>query len=213
MLKRTIDIVVSAIALTMLSPLMVVVAFLVRIFMGSPVLFVQPRPGCQGRTFDLYKFRTMKNANGSDGKPLADHERMSRLGNFLRRFSLDEFPQLWNVLKGDMSLVGPRPLLVEYLERYTPEQARRHEVRPGITGLAQVSGRNSLPWEERFKLDVHYVDHKNLVLDLDILMKTALKLIRPEGINQQGHAIGGDMFMGSSTHGRNARRADVEKAA
>lgn len=196
--KRTIDLTVSAMALLILSPLMTVVALAVRLVLGAPVLFVQERPGRGGKIFKLYKFRSMQNANGADGQPLADHERMSSFGNLLRKLSLDELPQLWNVLKGDMSLVGPRPLLVDYLDRYTPEQARRHKVRPGITGLAQISGRNDLPWEERFRLDVHYVDNQSVALDLEIMMKTALKLIRLEGINQQGQAIGSEMFKGGA---------------
>lgn len=196
--KRTIDLTVSAMALLILSPLMTVVALAVRLVLGAPVLFVQERPGRGGKIFKLYKFRSMQNANGPDGQPLADHERMSSFGNLLRKLSLDELPQLWNVLKGDMSLVGPRPLLVDYLDRYTPEQARRHKVRPGITGLAQISGRNDLPWEERFRLDVHYVDNQSVALDLEIMMKTALKLIRLEGVNQQGQAIGSEMFKGGA---------------
>lgn len=197
MVKRTIDLVISAAALALLLPLMGVIAVLVRLFMGSPVLFVQARPGQGGKIFELYKFRSMLDAVDGHGRPLPDRERVSMFGNLLRRLSLDELPQLFNVLKGDMSLVGPRPLLVDYLDRYTAEQARRHEVRPGITGLAQVSGRNALAWEEKFRLDVHYVDNRSLALDLWILAKTALKLIRPEGIDQKGEAVGSEMFMGS----------------
>lgn len=200
MLKRAIDIVVSATALVVLSGLMLIVALLVRMVLGAPMLFTQDRPGRGGQIFKLYKFRTMHNANGPDGQPLADHERASAFGNRLRALSLDELPQLWNVLKGDMSLVGPRPLLVVYLNRYTPEQARRHEVRPGITGLAQVSGRNNLPWEERLGLDVRYVDQQSLWVDLKIMMKTAQRLIKPEGVNQEGHAVGGEMFLGSAAN-------------
>ena len=213
MSKRALDIAVSAAALIVLSPLMAIVAVLVRLFMGSPVLFIQERPGLGGRVFRLYKFRSMRDACGPDGRPLADHERISGFGNLLRKLSLDELPQLLNVLKGDMSLVGPRPLLVDYLDRYTPEQARRHEVRPGITGLAQVSGRNDLPWEEKFRLDVHYVDHRTMALDIDIMMKTVLKLIRPEGIDQQGHAIGSEMFMGSAAEVSKENEAQIKKAA
>ncbi|MEM7042482.1 MAG: sugar transferase [Pseudomonadota bacterium] len=213
MLKRGIDIVVSVTALITLSPLMALVALLVRLFMGSPVLFVQERPGLGGEIFRLYKFRSMLDAYGPDGRPLADHERISGFGNLLRTLSLDELPQLLNVLKGDMSLVGPRPLLVDYLDRYTPEQARRHEVRPGITGLAQVNGRNDLPWEQKFRLDVHYVDHQSMALDARILMKTVVKLIRPEGIDQQGQAVGSEVFMGTATEASNQNEAQIKKVA
>ncbi len=212
-MKRVIDIVISAMVLVVFLPLIAVVALLVRLFMGSPVLFTQKRPGRDGKAFKLYKFRSMLDANGLDGRPLADHERMSSFGNLLRKLSLDELPQLLNVLKGDMSLVGPRPLLAEYLDRYTPEQARRHEVRPGLTGLAQVSGRNDLPWEEKFRLDVYYVDHHTMILDVEIMMKTVLKLIRPEGIDQQGQAIGSEMFMGSAPRASNENEARINKVA
>jgi len=213
MLKRWIDIAVSATVLIVLLPLMALVALLVRLFMGAPVLFVQKRPGLGGKIFRLYKFRSMRDDHGPDGRPLADHERISSFGNLLRKLSLDELPQLANVLKGDMSLVGPRPLLVDYLDRYTPEQARRHEVRPGITGLAQVSGRNDLPWEEKFRLDVHYVDHETMALDIKIMMKTVLKLIRPEGVDQQGQAIGSEMFMGRAAKTSNENEAQIKKVA
>ena len=186
MLKRLIDLTVSATALIALLPLMALVALLVRQFLGSPVLFVQERPGRGGRIFKLYKFRTMRDAYGADGKPLPDRERMSDFGNLLRKLSLDELPQLLNVLKGDMSLVGPRPLLTAYLDRYTLEQARRHDVRPGITGLVQVSGRNNLAWDEKFKIDVHYVDHRNMVMDLKIMMKNCL-----QADQARGHRSGG----------------------
>lgn len=197
MLKRTLDVAVAATALTFLSGLMLILTILVRWRLGAPVLFVQERPGLNGHIFRIFKFRTMHNSTGTDGRFLRDDQRMSRFGNLMRTFSLDELPQLWNVLKGEMSLIGPRPLMVEYLELYSPEQARRHEVRPGITGLAQVSGRNDLSWEDRFKLDVWYVDHRSLGLDLKIIGKTFLKLIRPEGVNQQGSAIGAEAFQGS----------------
>ena len=213
MLKRTIDIAVSATALVVLLPVMIVVAVLVRLFLGAPVLFVQPRPGQDGRIFDLYKFRTMHNTCGPDGAPLSDEERMSSFGNLLRTLSLDELPQLWNVLKGEMSLVGPRPLRVEYLDLYTPEQARRHEVRPGITGLAQVSGRNDLSFEERFKLDVRYVDHHSLALDLEIMGKTVVKLLRPEGVIKEGYALGGETFTGTAAPQANNDRKGLDKAA
>ena len=212
MVKRLIDLTVSAAALIVLLPLMALVALLVRQYLGSPVLFVQERPGRGGKIFRLYKFRTMRDAYGADGKPLPDRERMSGFGNLLRKLSLDELPQLLNVLKGDMSLVGPRPLLAAYLDRYTPEQARRHDVRPGITGLVQVSGRNNLAWDEKFRIDVHYVDHRSMAMDLKIMMKTAYKLVRPEGIDQDGQAIGSEEFMGSAA-ASNENQAPVKKVA
>ena len=174
-LKRPLDVCLSALGLLVLSPLLAAVAFLVRITAGRPVLFVQERPGLHGRPFRLTKFRTMRQGPGSDA------ERLTRLGRFLRRLSLDELPELWNVLKGDMSLVGPRPLLMEYLERYTPEQARRHDVRPGITGLAQVRGRRRLTFSRRIELDVTYVDHQSLWLDLKVLMLTGLAVLFSKG--------------------------------
>jgi sugar transferase EpsL len=169
-------------------PLLLLVALAVRIGLGSPVLFVQERPGVGGRPFRLRKFRTMRNATDRDGKPLGDDKRLTYLGRFLRSCSLDELPELWNVLTGDMSLVGPRPWLMEYLAHYTPEQMRRHEVRPGITGWAQVNGRNAASWEERLRLDVWYVDHWSFWLDLRILLRTVWTVIRREGISAEGHA-------------------------
>lgn len=156
--------------------------------MGRPILFRQVRPGHQESLFAIYKFRTMRNAIDAEGNNLPDEERLTRLGRFLRKTSLDEIPQLWNVLRGDMSLVGPRPLLVEYIPRYTQHQRRRHEAKPGITGWAQVHGRNALPWDKRLELDVWYVDHWSLVLDLKILLLTLPKVLKHEGINQNGHA-------------------------
>lgn len=188
MLKRAFDIVVAAALLVVLAPLMAMIALAVRIGLGRPVIFVQERPGKGGRVFRLYKFRTMRDARGPDGTPLPDAERLTGLGRFLRASSLDELPELWNVLRGDMSLVGPRPLLVEYLDRYSPRQARRHEVRPGITGLAQVSGRNALGWDERLELDVRYVDERTFWLDLRILLLTLGTVVRREGIASDGHA-------------------------
>ncbi|MCD6555198.1 MAG: sugar transferase [Anaerolineae bacterium] len=185
--KRFFDVIISAIALTAISPLMALIALLVRLTLGAPVLFRQQRPGLHGKPFTIYKFRTMTNARDEHDHLLPDEQRLTRFGHFLRSTSLDELPELWNVLKGDMSLVGPRPLLMEYLERYTPEQARRHEVKPGITGWAQVNGRNALTWEEKFKLDVWYVDHCNLWLDLKILTLTLWKVLRREGITSEGH--------------------------
>jgi lipopolysaccharide/colanic/teichoic acid biosynthesis glycosyltransferase len=156
--------------------------------MGSPVIFSQPRPGKDARIFKFYKFRTMTNECDCDGNLLSDEQRLTAIGQFLRQTSLDELPQLWNVLKGDMSFVGPRPLLVEYLTRYSSEQARRHEIKPGITGWAQINGRNAITWEEKFNLDVWYVDHWSLWLDLKILILTIWKVLHREGISQDGHA-------------------------
>jgi lipopolysaccharide/colanic/teichoic acid biosynthesis glycosyltransferase len=186
--KRVFDVVFSAQLLVLASPLLLVLALLVRLTLGAPVLFCQDRPGKEARIFRLCKFRTMTDARDAEGHPLPDAERLTRFGQFLRASSLDELPELWNVLKGDMSLVGPRPLLVEYLEHYTPEQARRHEVRPGITGLAQVRGRNLLTWNERFEIDVWYVDNRSLWLDLKILWLTLWKTITREGVSSPGHA-------------------------
>ena len=187
-LKRLIDFIGAFIGLVILSPLLILIALLVRVNLGTPVLFRQVRPGLHGRPFILYKFRTMRDLRDAEGRLLADEMRLTRLGRFLRSTSLDELPELFNVLKGEMSLVGPRPLLMEYLERYTPEQARRHEVKPGITGWVQVNGRNALTWEEKFKLDVWYVDNWNLGLDLQILALTLIKVLKREGISAGGHA-------------------------
>ncbi len=187
-LKRLIDVALSTPAIVLLSPFLLALAAVVRVSLGPPILFRQRRPGLHGKPFTLYKFRTMTDARDEEGRLLPDAQRLTRLGRFLRATSLDELPELFNVLKGDMSLVGPRPLLMEYLDRYTPEQARRHEVRPGITGLAQVSGRNALSWEEKFALDVWYVDHVSLWLDLKIIARTVWKILRCEGISQPGHA-------------------------
>jgi len=169
-------------------PVLAAAALVVRIKLGSPVLFRQMRPGFQGKPFELYKFRTMTDARGHDGALLPDAARLTRFGQFLRAASLDELPELLNVLKGDMSLVGPRPLLMQYLDRYTLEQARRHEAKPGITGWAQVNGRNALTWEEKFKLDVWYVDNQSFWLDIKIIFMTIWKILKREGINQQGQA-------------------------
>ncbi len=199
-MKRLIDIVCAATGLVVLSPVLGMVALLVLITMGSPVLFRQSRPGRYGRPFTLLKFRTMSNSRNRENQLLPDGERLTRLGRFLRTWSVDEFPQLWNVLRGDMSLVGPRPLLMEYLDRYTPEQARRHDVRPGITGWAQINGRNALSWEEKFALDVWYVDHVSVALDLQILWFTFLRVIRPSGISSEGNATM-QKFMGNGIDG------------
>lgn len=187
-MKRLADAALSCLVLLILSPILLILAAFVWRKLGTPVIFGQGRPGKDGRVFRLYKFRTMTDACDSSGAVLPDAERLTSFGKVLRSTSLDELPEFWNVLKGDMSLVGPRPLLVEYLDRYTPEQARRHEVRPGITGLAQVSGRNELSWEERFKLDVWYVDNRSLRLDLKILAMTVWKTVRREGVTSPGHA-------------------------
>jgi sugar transferase EpsL len=186
--KRLLDLVLTVPALIILSPLLIVLGFLVRLKLGSPVLFRQMRPGLNEKPFVMLKFRTMSDARDEHGELLPDAQRLTRFGVFLRKSSIDELPEIINVLKGDMSLVGPRPLLMQYLDRYTPEQARRHEVKPGITGWAQIHGRNALTWEEKFKLDVWYVDHWSLWLDIKILIVTVWKILRREGINQPGQA-------------------------
>ena len=188
MLKRCFDICVALTLLVMTLPFTVVTALLIRIFIGHPVLFRHVRPGWHAEPFTIYKFRTMSDRRDEQGNLLPDEVRLTALGKFLRRFSIDELPQLFNVLKGDMSLVGPRPLLMEYLPLYTSEQARRHAVRPGITGWAQVHGRNALDWDERFRLDVWYVDHSSFGLDLRILLLTLLRVARADGINEPGSA-------------------------
>ena len=185
--KRIFDLAVTVPALTVLAPLMGVIAMLVRWKLGSPVLFRQVRPGLHAQPFALIKFRTMLDVRDANGVLLPDADRLTRLGRFLRSTSLDELPEFWNVLRNEMSLVGPRPLLMEYLDRYTPEQARRHEVRPGITGWAQVNGRNALTWEHKFELDVWYVDHHNVWLDLRIIALTGWKVLAREGIRSAGH--------------------------
>lgn len=188
MIKRSIDIVIAAATLLIASPVLLLVAIAVRVNLGSPVLFRQQRPGLHTRPFTMVKFRTMRDAIGRDGRPLPDVDRLTPFGTLLRSTSLDELPELWNVLRGDMSLVGPRPLLMEYLDRYTPEQARRHEVRPGVTGWAQVHGRNALSWDERFRHDVWYVEHQSLTLDLQILMRTLTMVLRRTGVSAKGEA-------------------------
>lgn len=188
----------AAVGLVFCAPLLAVIAFLVRITLGSPIFFRQQRPGLHGKPFTLLKFRTMTDARDSDGNLLPDEQRLTPFGQFLRRTSLDELPELFNVLKGDMSLVGPRPLLMQYLDRYTPQQMRRHEVKPGITGWAQVNGRNALSWEQKFALDVWYVDHLSLWLDLKIILLTMWKVLRREGISQEGFATMPE-FMGTES--------------
>ncbi|MDF1795433.1 MAG: sugar transferase [Coxiellaceae bacterium] len=183
MLKRMVDIIGSTIILVALFPVMIVVVILTLCLDGHPVLFKQKRPGLNGKNFNLIKFRTMAHSKNKEGVLLPDRMRITKLGRFLRLTSLDELPELWNVIKGNMSLVGPRPLLVEYLERYSPEQARRHDVRPGITGWAQINGRNQLSWEQKFKLDVWYVDHQTFWLDMKILLMTLLPVLMRRGIN------------------------------
>jgi len=186
--KRIFDLVLTLPAVCILLPVFVFIAFLVRLNLGSPVLFSQQRPGFGGEPFRMYKFRTMTDARGVSGELLPDDLRLTRFGRFLRSTSLDELPELINVLKGDMSLVGPRPLLMQYLNRYTPQQARRHEAKPGITGWAQVNGRNAITWEEKLKLDVWYVDHQSFWLDIKIIFMTVWKIFKREGINQTGQA-------------------------
>jgi lipopolysaccharide/colanic/teichoic acid biosynthesis glycosyltransferase len=187
-IKRVVDIVGASVGIILFAPVMLTVALLVLLTMGRPVLFRQLRPGLHGKPFVLYKFRTMRDACTPSGEPLPDELRLTQFGKWLRSTSLDELPELFNVLKGEMSLVGPRPLLMEYLPRYSPEQARRHEVKPGITGWAQVNGRNALTWEEKFRMDVWYVDHWNLWLDMKILLLTIWKVLKREGISAEGSA-------------------------
>ncbi|EGR1581858.1 sugar transferase [Vibrio parahaemolyticus] len=186
-MQRIFDFTASLFGLIFLSPIIALVAWKIRKNLGSPVLFRQTRPGLNGKPFEMVKFRTMKDAVDSQGNPLPDSERMTSFGDKLRNSSLDELPELWNVLKGDMSLVGPRPLLMQYLPLYSKEQARRHEVRPGVTGWAQINGRNAISWEEKFKLDVWYVDNRNLLLDIKILFLTVKKVFVKEGISADGH--------------------------
>lgn len=187
-MQRFVDISLAGMALIVLAPLLGLVALLVRIKLGSPVLFRQMRPGLYGRPFELVKFRTMRDALDRQGGPLPDEQRLTRFGARLRSSSLDELPELWNVFKGDMSLVGPRPLLMEYLPLYTAQQMRRHQVRPGLTGWAQINGRNAISWPEKFELDVWYVDNRSLWLDLRIMFITLLHVVRPRGITQEGAA-------------------------
>jgi len=186
-LKRMIDVTAATAGLAVLAPLMAATAAAVRFSMGSPVFFRQTRPGLYGRAFVMFKFRTMSDKNDLRGRPLDDGERLTRLGRFLRAASLDELPELWNVLRGEMSLVGPRPLLMEYLDRYTAEQARRHEVKPGITGWAQVNGRNAVSWEKKFEFDVWYVDNWSLMLDIRILSATVWRVALQKGISADSH--------------------------
>ena len=184
MLKRAFDIAASTSALVVLSPVLAITAYKVKKELGSPVLFRQTRPGLHGKPFEMVKFRTMKDATDKEGNALPDSERLTDFGKKLRASSLDELPELWNVLKGDMSLVGPRPLLMEYLPLYNAEQAKRHNVRPGVTGYAQINGRNAIGWEEKFKLDLWYVENQSFILDIKIILSTVKKVLIKEGINQ-----------------------------
>jgi sugar transferase EpsL len=201
--KRLFDLLLAALAIIILSPLLLLITALISLRFGFPVFFRQSRTGLKGRSFLIWKFRTMVNAGYPNGEILPDELRLTRFGQFLRQFSLDELPQLFNVLQGNMSLVGPRPLLPEYLPRYNDFQKRRHEVKPGITGWAQVNGRNTLAWDQKFKLDVWYVDHWNIWLDIKILWKTAITIIRSEGINHVGQATMSE-FTGNSNSGETA---------
>lgn len=186
-IKRILDFIISLIALIVFSPIMIIVAILVYVKLGSPIIFKQDRPGKDGKVFKMYKFRTMLDSYNKFGEALPDEERLTKFGKILRSTSLDELPELINVIKGDMSLVGPRPLLVEYLELYSEEQNRRHDVRPGITGWAQVNGRNSIGWNEKLNLDVEYVDNLSFLLDIKILFLTVYKVFKRDGINQDGN--------------------------
>jgi len=186
-MNRAITVSIAVLLLVVLLPLLMVIALFVKCSLGGPVLFRQVRPGMHGVPFKMVKFRTMRDVFDEQGDPLPDAQRMTGFGTFLRKLSLDELPELWNVIKGEMNLVGPRPLLMEYLPLYSQKQARRHEVRPGITGWAQVNGRNAITWEEKFDLDIWYVDHKSLWLDIKILWLTIFKVFLREGINQNGH--------------------------
>lgn len=187
-IKRIFDFIISLVGIILIAPILLIISTLITIILGLPVVFKQKRPGKNNELFNFYKYRTMTDDTDEFGNLLPDCDRITKLGRFLRKTSLDELPSLWNVLKGDMSLVGPRPLLIEYIDLYTPEQARRHEVKPGITGWAQINGRNAISWEEKFKLDVWYVDNQSFWLDFKILFITIWKVVKGEGINQQGHA-------------------------
>jgi lipopolysaccharide/colanic/teichoic acid biosynthesis glycosyltransferase len=188
LIKRRFDRITACVALLMLGPIIAVVILMIRIKLGSPVYFRQARPGLHGKPFQMIKFRTMRDVVDLSGNPLPDSERITPFGSFLRSTSLDELPELWNVLKGDMSLVGPRPLLMEYLPLYSKEQARRHEVKPGITGWAQVNGRNAISWDEKFKLDVWYVDNRSFWLDIRIIIMTIIKVVLRDGVSAYGEA-------------------------
>jgi len=193
--KRVLDFSAALLLLILVSPFLLIIFVILRIMIGSPVILRQKRPGLMGELFTIYKFRTMTDQRDENGSLLPDEQRITNIGRMLRSYSLDELPEMFNVLKGDLSLIGPRPLMVQYLERYTPEQARRHEAIPGITGWAQVNGRNNLTWEEKFSLDVWYVDHQSFVLDIRILMMTIWKVLKREGISSEGF-VSAPEFMG-----------------
>jgi sugar transferase EpsL len=199
--KYLFDVSLALPALILLVPVLVLLSILVRVKLGPPVLFRQWRPGLHGRPFIIYKFRTMADTRDADDRVLPDSARLTPFGRFLRKTSSDELPELWNVLKGDMSVVGPRPLLMEYLPRYSPEQARRHEVRPGITGWAQVNGRNALSWDQKFRLDVWYVDNLSLFMDIQILLRTVAQVVRQKHVSAESHATMHE-FTGSGNQGR-----------
>lgn len=205
-MKRLVDILVSAILLVLLSPVFLVLGFLIRLNLGAPVFFKQERPGYQGRPFMMYKFRTMTDKRDESGSLKSDFDRLTPFGRWLRHTSLDELPELWNVVRGDMSLVGPRPLLMEYLPLYNQFQMRRHDALPGITGWAQVNGRNAISWEQKFAYDVWYVDHQSLLLDLKILLLTLVKTIRRENVNMTGHATA-QKFAGNKSDSHLADRS------
>ena len=198
MIKRIFDIFVAIVVLIVLLPIYILVSILIWIFMGRPIFFIQQRAGIHGKPFNIIKFRTMKELFDKKGECLPDEKRITRIGKFLRATSLDELPQIFNILKGEMSLVGPRPQMYEFMEHYSETQKRRHEVRPGITGLAQVNGRNNLSWEEKFKLDVDYVDNHNMLMDLKIILKTVVVLLKREGINNPEVTVGASRFMNHS---------------
>jgi sugar transferase EpsL len=210
--KRLFDLILTSIGLVLISPFLAVLAILVRTYLGKPVLFRQLRPGYQGKLFAIIKFRSMTDQRDAQGQLLPDGQRLTRLGRTLRAFSLDELPELFNVLRGEMSLVGPRPLLKKYLDRYSPEQARRHTVLPGMTGWAQINGRNALTWEDKFVLDVWYVDHWSFGLDIKILLLTIWKVLTREGINEPGHATAQEFLgtLASNAAAQNDREAEEE---
>jgi sugar transferase EpsL len=216
-LKRAIDVVLVSVGMVLLAPLFVVLAWKVRREFGRPVLFRQLRPGLNGELFELRKFRTMTDERGPDGERLPDEQRLTDFGRWLRSTSLDEIPEMVNVLKGEMSLVGPRPLLVEYLDRYSPEQARRHEVRPGITGWAQINGRNDMSWDDKLAQDVWYVDHRSLWLDFRILLRTLWVMVTRQGVSLEGHAttvrfMGSSQADGAAAHDGDGGRRPVQGA-
>lgn len=202
MIKRFFDFIIATVALIVLSPVLVLVSILIRQKLGSPVLFRQIRPGQYGKPFEMIKFRTMRDAVDHQGNPLPDSERLTPFGKMLRSTSLDELPELWNVIKGEMSIVGPRPLLMEYLPLYSPEQARRHELKPGMTGWAQINGRNAIGWDEKFKLDTWYVEHQSIWLDIKIMLLTVKKVLIRDGISAEGEATM-SRFTGSNKSEKN----------